>query len=255
MLHTVLSIIFQTGMRGFLNCYDAEKEDVNMKKSIFTITLAAFLLLTAGTVPIKAAAEAPSSAPVTAETILSFYDSVIDSDAWRFGSRKARGEALQLSAEMLGADTAVLAEAVLCYPYLMDVYAFSDIQSGMESLYETFNGLRELAARPDAAEVLWEIYLHDDQKALFNFAPIEILLCQSFVIDRLPEDKLLQFLENISEKYQTQNLLPSCNQLIRKTFYRAAERTAALPELLDRVVSLLPVRIPHLALMRLRVRY
>ncbi|MDE6708776.1 MAG: hypothetical protein K2K06_12175, partial [Oscillospiraceae bacterium] len=87
-------------------------------------------------------------------------------------------------------DTNALTDAVLDYPYFMDVYAFDNYQWGMDSMYESFNGIRALAEREDLTEVLLEKYqnepiltkndLHEDSD-IFRLEKLEMLISQDFV--------------------------------------------------------------------------
>ena len=53
--------------------------------------------------------------------------------------------------------TRALAETVLEYPYLVDMYAYGSTSLGYEIVSETFNGLKELGGRPDGLSILIEI--------------------------------------------------------------------------------------------------
>lgn len=53
--------------------------------------------------------------------------------------------------------TRALAETVLNYPYLVDMYAYGNTSQGYEIVSETFNGLKELENRLDGLSTLVEI--------------------------------------------------------------------------------------------------
>ena len=59
--------------------------------------------------------------------------------------------------------TRALAETVLNYPYLVDMYAYGNTSQGYEIVSETFNGLKELENRPDGLSTLVES--HHEQHA------------------------------------------------------------------------------------------
>ena len=58
--------------------------------------------------------------------------------------------------------TRALAETVMDYPFLIDMYAYGDTSLGYEVVSETFNGLAELESRPDALSTLVEIQQEQD---------------------------------------------------------------------------------------------
>ena len=73
-------------------------------------------------------------------------------------SRKDRAAACQIPADILPAmTTRALAETVLNYPFLSDMYAWNTTSIGFHVLLEDFNGLRELVSRSDGLEVLRQI--------------------------------------------------------------------------------------------------
>lgn len=51
-----------------------------------------------------------------------------------------------------------LVDAILNYPYLMDINAYNDYQIGYQSVRQEFNGLQEFEAREDATKVLINKY-------------------------------------------------------------------------------------------------
>ncbi|MBE6929219.1 MAG: hypothetical protein E7463_02975 [Ruminococcaceae bacterium] len=66
---------------------------------------------------------------------------------------------LQIPEEKLNAmTTRALLETVLAYPYLSDYRAHDHAYGAYQPIYDTFNGLRELMARPDFADVLLKEY-------------------------------------------------------------------------------------------------
>ena len=72
---------------------------------------------------------------------------------WKSLSVQERHERLQLSDKLLNSmRTEDLIEVCLEYPFALDFFAFDDFQTGFMSLYNEFNGLRELLSRNDLAE-------------------------------------------------------------------------------------------------------
>lgn len=130
-----------------------------MKKLIKIIV--SFVCLTMLSVSVVYAEEVSETSDLTVSGYADFYERVKSSEEWlNTDDRMLRGEMLQLPKEMLERmDTADLLNAVLDYPYFRDIYAFDDIQMGIESLFDNFNGAQELAQRSDVAEVLMDKYM------------------------------------------------------------------------------------------------
>lgn len=58
--------------------------------------------------------------------------------------------------------TEELAQTVLAYPLLVDLFAYSDSNIGVATISAHFNGLNELAARENSAAVLVDLYIKQD---------------------------------------------------------------------------------------------
>ncbi|MDE5737367.1 MAG: hypothetical protein K2H93_03275 [Oscillospiraceae bacterium] len=144
---------------------------------------------------------------------VAFYEEVMNQPVWYSGiNRVERGELLQLPEDMIeNMNTNALTDAVLDYPYFMDIYAFDNYQWGMDSMYESFNGIRALAEREDLAEVLLEKYqnepiltendLHDGSD-MFRLEKLEMLISQDFVIEKMTEQEYISLNEIANQKYE-----------------------------------------------------
>jgi len=53
---------------------------------------------------------------------------------------------------LTGLSTQDLLDVCLEYPLLNNIYAFTDIEQGIDKLFKDFNGIRELSKRPDALD-------------------------------------------------------------------------------------------------------
>ena len=74
-------------------------------------------------------------------------------DEWKSLSVQDRHKRLQLSEYLLNSmRTEDLIEVCLEYPFAIDFFAFDDFQTGFMSLYNEFNGFRELLSRNDLTE-------------------------------------------------------------------------------------------------------
>ena len=77
-------------------------------------------------------------------------------------SNKAKVEACQLPEHILR-DISTNDLMVLClqYPLLYDVFAFNNINNGLQKLFSDFNGIREFAKREESVNSLQEQYLSE----------------------------------------------------------------------------------------------
>ena len=76
---------------------------------------------------------------------------------YSFDSHQQMLDATQLQSNVLkSASTDQLMEMCIAYPLLVDIYAYDDIGFGVNQVAGRFNGLTELAERPDNAEKILE---------------------------------------------------------------------------------------------------
>lgn len=141
-----------------------------------------------------------------------FFDDVMSKEEWISNeNRMERGKMLQLPDDMLQEmSTDALVEAILEYPFLVDIYAFDDVQTGIDTLYDSFNGYRELCDRSDAAETILKKYelepvLNEDNftsdSDILRLTYIEMLASQKFVIDNLDADGIKKISTVSCQKY------------------------------------------------------
>lgn len=85
------------------------------------------------------------------------------SEEWKkFQNNQEKVEACQIPEEVLTSlPTEDLTELCLQYPLLYDVFAFDNLNRGLDKLYNDFNGIRELYRRKDITTSLTKRY---DQK-------------------------------------------------------------------------------------------
>ena len=85
----------------------------------------------------------------------SYYDEIISKTDWDNMSRSERIAYCQLSKDTLNKiSTNNLLNIVLDYPFIIDVYAFDNIDYGIDLVKNQYNGLEELLSRDDLDEVL-----------------------------------------------------------------------------------------------------
>lgn len=144
---------------------------------------------------------------------VAFYEEVMNQPEWSNEiSRVKRGEMLQLPEDMIeNMNTSVLIDAVLDYPYFIDVYAFDNYQWGMDTMYDSFNGIRALAKREDLVEVILEKYLNEpvlvtndlnEDSDFFRVSNLEMLISQDFVIGNMTEQEYNYLNEIANQKYE-----------------------------------------------------
>lgn len=63
--------------------------------------------------------------------------------------------------------TEELAQTVLAYPLLSDIFAYSDSDIGVEVISAHFNGLQELSVRENSASVLVDLYIEQDANVVY----------------------------------------------------------------------------------------
>lgn len=139
-----------------------------------------------------------------------YYSSITRSSGWKNNEdRTARGEMLELPEnELKTMSTSDLVDAVVEYPFFMDIYALDNVKNSINVLKE-FNGFQELTKRSDAAEVLIDKYskekvLTDEntKENIFKITNMEVLLAQDFVVDNLNKDNIDKLSEVAVRKYK-----------------------------------------------------
>ncbi|MGM0123354.1 hypothetical protein IGI37_000720 [Enterococcus sp. AZ194] len=109
--------------------------------------------------------------------------------------------------ELAELSTEELAELVLAYPYLMDIYTFNSLHEGMQAVRARYNGLEELLSRKDSAVVLTKLYQEKTTKLSekttefdFTIEYLEVLLAQEeFQTNRAEISKVVAEASNKKE--------------------------------------------------------
>jgi len=145
------------------------------------------------------------------------------SDEWkRIETIAGRLDKLQIPDAVLASiSTEGLLETCLYFPFLVDIFFYTNYQRGFEALVEEFNGFRELLKRPDLTKVLIEKYYWTGQdvenaktmqsagKGMFSFRHfvLEFLMAQDVVLNSLNEEqeKTLFLLTLEHKKLKTSN--------------------------------------------------
>lgn len=94
-----------------------------------------------------------------------FPVTVYDNEWKNFETLVQKQEACDIPNEILNElSTEELVDLVLEYPLLVNIFAFSDVDEGIEKVSETFSGLKELMSREDAGNVLIKAFLNSNNK-------------------------------------------------------------------------------------------
>lgn len=125
-------------------------------------------------------------------------------DGWeKLGSKTERVAALQIPYDLLGRmSTEKLVALTLDYPFLIDLFAFEDLDAGLETKAMEWNGLRLLFVRPDAADALLGRYeqidlgraaLHENALETAPLAEVEAAMAERLMLHpRIFEDLLVR---------------------------------------------------------------
>lgn len=177
-------------------------------KRTLSVAAGACMMLTLSSSVVAANDSEADTKKISASDAAEFYETVVSQPNWKnTGSRVERGEMVQLPENMLSElSTDDLIEAVLDYPFFVDVYAFNDVHTAVDIMYDSFNGLRELTSRLDLVPALMEKYRAEPVAEknsgddIFRLDNIEILLSQDFVTDKLSDDNITELSELILDK-------------------------------------------------------
>lgn len=137
--------------------------------------------------------------------------------AWNsLPSTEARVQACQVPADVLKSlSTEALAITCLNFPFIGELLAAQDLQSGFNALQKHFNGFRELLGRKDAGAALLGLYKRMNAAALnrnavlteqgaftLRFSYLELLLAQNTVIATLDAANTRLLREEAVKKYE-----------------------------------------------------
>jgi len=142
------------------------------------------------------------------------------SDAWNeFTSNEEQVAACQIPDRVLTSlSTEELTAICLNYPLLYDVFAFDNLNIGLDKLFSDFNGIRELNARTGATEELLKqydvkiesmIFLDvtnpDDQIGLYvmSISALETLLTRTGMQGNEDTETLIKILQHLLTGYES----------------------------------------------------
>ena len=195
------------------------------------------------------ASSSDSIKPTNNIAIKQYYDNIIHSAEWKSEiSRQLRGEMLQLPDEMLKSMTTdELIESVLEYPFFSDIYAFDNIQCGFDIMYSTFNGVRELSTRKDAASTLLNKYNNEkvitneksEDSDVFRITNMEILLSQNFVLSQFTENEKNYFVDIVSDKYEQKTISSAYGNFTCKIIFDLIEKNSTDTNLVAQIQAIL----------------
>jgi len=127
----------------------------------------------------------------------------------------------QLPGEILKEiSTPGLVQTVLNYPLLSDMYAFSAVQQGFDSVTANFNGLQELLKRDNAAKEIAKFYyvlspeaattqsIEEQGDYIFRIAHTEVILAQYTVLEQLSAVELKELANVAWQFWEAKKALP-----------------------------------------------
>lgn len=136
-----------------------------------------------------------------------------ESKEWKeFSSKAEMVAACQIPEEMLSnMSTSDLVETVLNYPLLNSFWAFNSRELAYKTIYNDFNGFRELMSREDATEAILEKYKGIDvvsaeqadsvsSKEFLKPSAIEFLLVCDKVHNNFADEEYTNILEAVNQK-------------------------------------------------------
>lgn len=145
-------------------------------------------------------------------TIDTPYDyPLIPTVGWgNFASRKERVLACQIPDEVLQImTTQALVQSVVQYPYIIDMWSYSTLREGFESVYSQFSAMDALVNRPDVGSALLNQYEAINRKRLssegaewaneiFKLQIIEIILAQPEFLHSVDSKSMSAFQKRFS---------------------------------------------------------
>lgn len=166
------------------------------------------------------------------------YD-VVNSTAWQTMERPDRIAACQIPSEQLdNLSTPELVQAVLAFPFFVDIYAFDSIDTGYACLLSECRALQTLVTRPDRADAILSIYessnvvtnINSDYEAeqfshLWN---LEMLILQDDFIDIMTENQKDALVGIAESKYLIKQENSNMYSVTSSTFFERALENESL---------------------------
>ncbi len=139
-------------------------------------------------------------------------------EKWKeFKTGKEMVDACQIPVEILqNLSTDALAETCLNYPLALDYSAYNDERVGIKHIINDFNGLQELAKRPDGALALIKLYKDmpidtkhvkistrvKDNASILHISYLELLLADDLFKDLLSTTECFELQKIVQYKYE-----------------------------------------------------
>jgi hypothetical protein len=146
-----------------------------------------------------------------------------DMEEWKsLDHNQGKINACQIPEKILSSLTTIeLTDICLRYPLIYDIFAFNDWNIGIDNLFNTFNGIRELYKRTDVSKELLKRYQIKMQKLtllvetgsapneeFFNLSicALEWLLARYSQMNEVTIDNCKEVLQNLLIGFETENL-------------------------------------------------
>lgn len=144
--------IRKSGSFVFVYCEDVERNGHRMKRAFSFLIAFVFIM----SIPIITTAEEDCVYTITEPHV---YPIKPGTDAWGDlnGAIEKRHACSVSVEEVMNMTTSALADTVINYPLLVDMYAYDTIEQGINAVNQYFPGLKEFINRPDALPYLQQI--------------------------------------------------------------------------------------------------
>lgn len=121
------------------------------------------------------------------------YPVLPGTSTWPYGDHRKMVEMCQIPEDIYESmTTEELAQSVLAYPLLSDIYAYDSITMGLERVAENFDGLQEFYTRSDNASCLVDLYSKHDCVSMSELSVnTKQVLTDRCSIATTPEEKVL----------------------------------------------------------------
>lgn len=172
------------------------------------------------------------------KSVESIYD-VVNSSTWQTMERSDRIAACQIPSEQLdNLSTFELVQAVLAFPFFVDIYAFDSIDTGYACLLSECCALQTLVTRPDRADAILSIYENAnvvtdissdyELKQFSHLWNLEMLISQDDFVDIMTENQKDDLVSIAESKYLIKQEIPNMYSVSSSAFFERALESESL---------------------------
>lgn len=176
---------------------------------------------------------------------------VINTEEWSKMTREERVSACQIPSNQLSQmSTNELLQAVLEYPFWVEIFMFDTIELGYRHVLTECEALQTLVARPDRVETILDVYQNTkvvesiktdaDQEMFSNLWGIEILVSQKEFISAMTEIQKQQLLKIVDLKKDEKKNNETIYGISKNAFYTSATENGNIELLTSATVVYTP---------------